>query len=213
MGLTWGLLHVPITWKEAFFWLIAVTHLWRNPQRKFRLNGGGGEGGSTTEYIFYCKRAILFLSSSKILTPHPPLRPAIVYPRLCCGRRTDSPGGEGGGGSIFWKTREIGLPSYSKKCTLWGRPKGRLRASLRLIALPFPALFVYFSNFCLQYLTIFIFSDRLPRLLLCWYLLLLRWEKCLITFLLLDFPGLKQREGCRAGFNPRTDHIVTPHPT
>jgi hypothetical protein len=33
-----------------------------------------------TEYIFYCKRAILFLSSSKILTPHPPLRPASVYP-------------------------------------------------------------------------------------------------------------------------------------
>jgi hypothetical protein len=30
----------------------------------------------TIEYIFYCKRAILFLSSSKILTPHPPLRPA-----------------------------------------------------------------------------------------------------------------------------------------
>jgi hypothetical protein len=29
-----------------------------------------------TEYIFYCKRAILFLSSSKILTPHPSLRPA-----------------------------------------------------------------------------------------------------------------------------------------
>ncbi len=28
--------------------------------------------GVTTEYIFYCKRAILFLSSSKILTPHPP---------------------------------------------------------------------------------------------------------------------------------------------
>jgi hypothetical protein len=29
-------------------------------------------------YIFYCKRAILFLSSSKILTPHPPLRPSSV---------------------------------------------------------------------------------------------------------------------------------------
>jgi hypothetical protein len=27
-----------------------------------------------TKYIFYCKRAILFLSSSKILVPHPPLR-------------------------------------------------------------------------------------------------------------------------------------------
>ncbi len=74
----------------------------------------------STEYIFYCKRAILFLSSSKILTPHPPLRPASVYPCLCCGGRADSPGGgEGDGGSIFWKTREIGSPSYSKICTLW----------------------------------------------------------------------------------------------
>jgi hypothetical protein len=46
-----------------------------------------------TEYIFYCKRAILFLSSSKILTPHPPLRPAFVAgeDRLA-GRR----GGMGG---------------------------------------------------------------------------------------------------------------------
>jgi hypothetical protein len=30
------------------------------------------------------------------------------------GGRTHSPGGEGDGGSIFWKTRDIGLPSYSK---------------------------------------------------------------------------------------------------
>ncbi len=29
------------------------------------------------------------------------------------------PGGEGDGVSIFWKTRELGLPSYSKICTLW----------------------------------------------------------------------------------------------
>jgi hypothetical protein len=28
----------------------------------------------------------------------------------------------GGGRSIFWKTREIGLPSYSKICTLWYTP-------------------------------------------------------------------------------------------
>ncbi len=28
-------------------------------------------------------------------------------------------GERGDGGSIFWKTREIGLPSYSKICTLW----------------------------------------------------------------------------------------------
>ncbi len=38
--------------------------------------------------------------------------------------RAHSPGGEGGGGSMFWKTRDIGLPSYSNylstdesKCT------------------------------------------------------------------------------------------------
>jgi hypothetical protein len=46
-------------------------------------------------------------------------RCSLVYtPRLCCGGRTDSPGGEGDGGSIFWKTREIGLPSCSKICNL-----------------------------------------------------------------------------------------------
>jgi hypothetical protein len=60
--------------------------------------------------IIYCKRAILPLSSSKILTPHPPLRPASVYPPPLLRGRTHSPGGEGDGGSIFWKTREIGCP-------------------------------------------------------------------------------------------------------
>ncbi len=43
--------------------------------------------GVGTEYIFYCKRAILFLSSSKILTPDPPLRPASL----------SSPRNKGGG--------------------------------------------------------------------------------------------------------------------
>jgi hypothetical protein len=32
----------------------------------------------------------------------------------CSERGTHSPGEEGDGGSKFWKTREIGLPSYSK---------------------------------------------------------------------------------------------------
>jgi hypothetical protein len=30
-------------------------------------------------------------------------------PCLCCGRKTHSPGGEGGGGSIFWKTQDTAL--------------------------------------------------------------------------------------------------------
>jgi hypothetical protein len=37
----------------------------------------------------------------------------VCTPRLCWGGRTHSPGEEGDGGSIFWKTRDIGLPSYS----------------------------------------------------------------------------------------------------
>ncbi len=42
---------------------------------------------SATEYIFYCKRAILFLSSSKILTPHPPLPPLLRGEDRHAGRR------------------------------------------------------------------------------------------------------------------------------
>ncbi len=44
----------------------------------------------------------------------------VCTPCLCCGGRTDSPGGEGDGGSIFWKTREIGLPSYNDLSTVIG---------------------------------------------------------------------------------------------
>ncbi len=74
-----------------------------------------------TEYIFYCKRAILFLSSSKILTPHPPLRPASLFSPRNKGGGCTLAGGEGDGGSIFWKTREIGLPSYNNGLsTVWG---------------------------------------------------------------------------------------------
>ena len=47
------------------------------------------------------------------IDPHPPLRPATVYPPPMWGGRTHSPGGEGGEGSIFWTARDIGLPSYS----------------------------------------------------------------------------------------------------
>ncbi len=45
----------------------------------------------STEYIFYCKRAILFLSSS-----HPPLRPASVYAFVAGEDRLA--GRRGGGG-------------------------------------------------------------------------------------------------------------------
>jgi hypothetical protein len=64
--------------------------------------------------IIYCKRAILSLSSSKILTPHPPLPLASVYPPPLLGGGHTRQAERGMGVNIFWKTREIGLPSYSK---------------------------------------------------------------------------------------------------
>jgi hypothetical protein len=76
--------------------------------------------------VIYCKRAILSLSSSKILTPPPiPLSArrvcnVIVYPPVLGGRGKDTLArGRGGWGSIFWKTREIGLPSYINLSTNW----------------------------------------------------------------------------------------------
>ncbi len=55
----------------------------------------------------YCKRPILCLPSSKILTPHPLTarrRGCTPPPPFWCGGRTHSPGGKSGRWSIFWKT-------------------------------------------------------------------------------------------------------------
>jgi hypothetical protein len=47
------------------------------------------------------------------IDPPPSLCPASVSSPRNKGEGTHSPGGEGDGGSIFWKMRDIGLPSYS----------------------------------------------------------------------------------------------------
>jgi hypothetical protein len=92
--------------------------------------------------IIYCtsKRAILWFSSSKTLTPHPLSARRVCTPAFVGrggGEKLARRGGEGDGGSIFWKTREIGLPSYNKESlyarmvTLvghgawWGTPSSR----------------------------------------------------------------------------------------
>ncbi len=108
---------------QSLFELLCTATHWLRPRSSPPPPAFGliyeGAIGQPTEYIFHCKRAILFISSSKILTPHPPLRPASLSSPRNKGGGTHSPGGEGDGGSIFWKTSEIGLPSYSKICTLW----------------------------------------------------------------------------------------------
>jgi hypothetical protein len=47
------------------------------------------------------------------IDPPPPSPPG-----LCCGGRTHSPDGEGGGGSIFWKTQDTALYSTYIEYTL-----------------------------------------------------------------------------------------------
>ncbi len=69
----------------------------------------------TTPNKMTSKDDIKGLVSLKFLRPCWPPIPLSAQ-RVCTPR--NSPGGEGDGGSIFWKTREIGLPSYSKICTL-----------------------------------------------------------------------------------------------
>ncbi len=59
---------------------------------------------------------------------------------------THSPGGGGDGGSIFWKTRETGLPSYSDFST-----------PLPILLLS-PSLFIsILSSYCTVTLTVFYF--------------------------------------------------------
>ncbi len=66
-------------------------------------------------YRYICRVQSCALRLPKYWPPHPPLHPASVSsPRTKGGGyATHSPGGEGGGGSIFWKTSDIGLASYS----------------------------------------------------------------------------------------------------
>jgi hypothetical protein len=73
---------------------------------------------SMAQSTYFTVRGQYFSRLPKYWPPIPLSARRVCTPRLCCGGRTDSPGGEGEGGSIFWKTREIGLPSYSKICTL-----------------------------------------------------------------------------------------------
>ncbi len=56
---------------------------------------------------YYRKRPILCIASSKILTPHP-----LSARRVCPPPPPPNKGVEGGGVNI-WKTRDIGLASYS----------------------------------------------------------------------------------------------------
>jgi hypothetical protein len=86
---------------------------------------------------------------------------------------------------------------------------------------PFPALFLFILKCSIYSIdTVFILGDGLTRLLLRWYLLLLRWEKsapllsCSWTFLGWTkggVPGGIRTRGCRTAAR-RTNHIATPHP-
>ena len=88
-------------------------------------NGGPERLRQGQSTYFTVRGQSYFYRLPKYWTPIPLSARRVCTPRLCCGGGgTDSTGGEGDGGSIFWKMIEIGLPSYSKICTLWrqGQP-------------------------------------------------------------------------------------------
>ncbi len=76
-----------------------------------------------------------FSRPPKYWPPIPLSARRVRTPRLWGGGRKDSPGGEGDGGSIVWKTREIGLSSYSKICTLWMPATERTSSNLQHIGI------------------------------------------------------------------------------
>ncbi len=74
-----------------------------------------------TEYCTYftARGQSYFSRLPRYWAPNPLSARRVCPPPATKAGGTHSPGREGDGGSIFWKTREIGLPSYSKICTLW----------------------------------------------------------------------------------------------
>jgi hypothetical protein len=70
------------------------------------------------------------MSLPKYGPPTPLSARRVCTPRLCCGGRTHSPGGEGGGGSIFWKTQDIGLASYCNNLSTLRMHYGRMERGL-----------------------------------------------------------------------------------
>jgi hypothetical protein len=87
----------------------------REAQLLYRTDGSLEEFVVTTEYIqYFTVRGQSYLSRlPKYWPPIPLYARRVCPPPATKAGGTHSPGGEGEGGSIFWKTREIGWPSYS----------------------------------------------------------------------------------------------------
>ncbi len=76
-----------------------------------------------------CKRPVQCLASSRILTPHPLTARRVCTPPPLVRGSTHTLGGEGGGGSIFWKKPDTVLYS-THVSTLWPNPSHYLSLSL-----------------------------------------------------------------------------------
>ncbi len=90
------------------------TYTFTTPSRLFK--------ALTAQSTYFTVRGQFYFSRLPKYWPPPPIPLSarrVCPPPATKAGGTHSPGGEGDGGSIVWKTREIGLPSYSKICTLW----------------------------------------------------------------------------------------------
>ncbi len=120
----------------------------RNITVPVMVRGWEGEGAQST---YFTVRGQSYFSRLPKYWPPIPLSARRVCPLPATkAGGTHSPGGEGDWGSIFWKTREIGLPSYSKICTLW---EGVLVAGLqdcKNISSPKPRVVISYKFFVLH---------------------------------------------------------------
>ncbi len=118
------------------------------PSHSEKRIGGGGDGYYRREIITV--RGKSYVSRLPKYWPPTPLSARwVCTPRLCWGGgggRTHSPGGEGGGESIFWKTIDIGLPYYSNNLSTVIILKGVVRLSWKGF-LSFTQLDTNFYNF------------------------------------------------------------------
>ncbi len=112
----WYFLHTPIPWLIGLFmhWCpLTWIRYWPCWRSSLAYTLCFGRLYSESAY-FTVKGQSYFSRLPKYWPPIP-----LSAQRVCPPPATHSLGGEGDGGSIIWKTREIGLPSYSKICTLW----------------------------------------------------------------------------------------------
>jgi hypothetical protein len=97
-------------------YILPKHHVFFSTQRDLKTIFWVGWGGSVERSLYEGNPISLVFQNIDPPSPSPPGE-SVLPPQQRRGRGTHSPGGEGDVGSIFWKKREVGLPSYNDLST------------------------------------------------------------------------------------------------